>query len=240
MILCVTPEDLARRAADGPGGRLIQIFGDRQVPWDGPCGHVVRQLAEDDNGTHFHEADQYQIFLEGEGRIGGHAVGIGSVHYADGFSGYGPITTDLRGCTYYTLRAAHDTSRHLLPAEVALTRGRKAGQKVGAILPDSSAEPVQTLFERPDGVTAAQVEGPAGELLADVPAPGGRFWVVMAGSVWFEGRECPRGSCLWIGEGEIRPAMTAGPQGATAAVLAFAPVRSQAERGARTWSREAA
>jgi len=236
MIICVTPEDMARDRAPKFDGRLVELFGDRNLPWDGPSGHLVNQRAADANPPHFHEADQYQLFIAGEGRVGGHAVAPGSVHYADGFSGYGPIVAAPEGCSYLTLRAAHDTSSHKLPEEAALAQGRKGRQHMGAFdLSDGRQPGVETLFERADGVATYQVDAAPGAAVSQPPVVGASYWVVMKGEALVDGHPCPARTCLWVGQGEARPAMTAGPEGVTLAVLCFAPRDSQAARGARTW-----
>jgi len=234
MIICVTPEDLARDRTPKYNGRVTEMFGDRAVPWDGPCGHLVRQRHKDSNPPHFHEADQYQIFVAGEARVGGHQVKAGSVHYSDGYSGYGPIEAGPDGCTYLTLRPVFDTSNHPLPQDAKLARGRKGQQQVAEMdLGDGAREGVATLFQRPDGVGVYQQDAAPGAALPEVPTTGGSYWLVMKGEVAVDGRPCPEGTCLWVGEGETRPAMTAGAEGATVAVMCFAARQSAAARGAK-------
>lgn len=231
MIICMTPEDLARERQWQYGGRMIEMFGDRSSPWDGPCGHLVRQPPDHVIHPHFHEADQYQVFVAGGGHIGGHAVKTGSVHYADGYSGYGPITPDAEGCAYMTLRPSFDTSHHPLPRDAGLARGRSGRQHTAHLdLSRANRRGVDTLFSRPDGVAAYQLDlGPhAPEPALEIA--GGSYWLVMGGSVRIDARPCPAETCLWVGESEARPQIIAGADGATLAVLCFAPSHSRAAR----------
>jgi len=176
------------------------------------------------------------LFIAGEGQVGGHAVATGSVHYADGYSGYGPITTGPQGCSYLTLRPSFDNTRHLLPAEAALAKGRKGRQHNARMNLDAACVPgVIALFERPDGVGAYQVEVAPGAAPASVMLRGGSYWVVMRGEAEIDGQASPPSTCVWVGEGEAPPAIIAGPDGVTIAVLGFADRRSQTARGARTW-----
>jgi len=232
MIICLTPEDRARDRKPQYGGRLIEMFGDRSSPWDGPCGHLVRQKAEDTVTPHFHEADQYQVFVAGSGRIGGHEVRTGSVHYADAYSGYGPIVPAAGGCSYMTLRPTFDTSHHPLPKEAKLAQGRRGRQHTADLdLSSGDRRGVKTLFRRPDGVAAYQQDAAPHEPLSNIEMTGGAYWLVMAGEVVIDGRPCPAETCLWVGETEDRPEMVAGEEGATVAVLCFADRRSQSARG---------
>ena len=54
--------------------------------------------------THFHTVDQFQYIAFGAGRIGAHDVAAGCVHYADGFTPYGPLRAGTEGYCYLTLR----------------------------------------------------------------------------------------------------------------------------------------
>ena len=233
MIICLTPEDLARERKPQYGGRLIQMFGDRSTPWDGPCGHLVLQKPDDVVHPHFHEADQYQVFVKGDGRIGGHEVRVGSIHYADCYSGYGPIVPNAEGCAYMTLRPTYDTTHHSLPKEAKLAQGRRGRQhRADMDLSSADRHGVEALFQRPDGVAAYQQDAAPHEPLPTIEMTGGSYWLVMRGSVQIDGRACPSETCLWVGEGETRPDMIAGDDGATVAVLCFADSRSREARNA--------
>jgi len=233
MIICMTPEDLARDRKPQYGGRMIEMFGDRSSPWEGPCGHLVRQKAEDIVAPHFHEADQYQVFVAGSGRIGGHEVRTGSVHYADAYSGYGPIVPNAEGCSYMTLRPTFDKSHHPLPQEAILARGRRGRQHTADMdLSSGAREGVDTLFHRPDGMAAYQQDVGPHQPLPKIEMAGGSYWLVMRGGVVIDGRPCPAETCLWVGEAENRPEMIAGEDGATVAVLCFADRRGHAGRSA--------
>ena len=231
MIICVTPEDLARDRKPQYSGKMIEMFGDRSTPWEGPCGHRVFQTSEDIVAPHFHEADQYQVFVSGGGRIGGHEVKTGSIHYADAFSGYGPIVPAAEGCSYMTLRPTFDKSHHPLPKEAHLAGGRRGRQHMADMdLSSGGREGIDTLFRRPDGVAAYQQNAGPNQPLPGLEIAGGSYWLVVNGSVAIDGRQCPADTCLWVGEGEPRPEMITGDDGATVAILCFADRRSAAGR----------
>lgn len=231
MVITITPEDCARDRTPLYGGRVVELFGDRSRPWDGPCGHLVHQRASDDNPTHFHEADQFQIFVAGSGSLGGHAVKPGFIHYADGYRAYGPIVADERGCSYVTLRPSFDTSHHMVSESAALARGRKGGQKIGQVDLSPAAMPgLKTIFFRDDGVAAYQQVVSAGESVEPVEVKGGSFGLILKGEAWIDGRLCSEGSCVWVGEGEACPPMMAGKDGLVLALLCCASAEAQAGR----------
>src|SRR3954463_3601109 len=58
---------------------------------------------------HFHGIDQFQVFVDGTGRLGHHEVRPLSVHYTNSHTGYGPIEAGPQGLSYYVLRPSFDT-----------------------------------------------------------------------------------------------------------------------------------
>ena len=65
---------------------------------------------------HFHQADQYQVIVQGGGRLGTHDVGTVAVHYTDAWSAYGPIVAADEGISWFTLRNAWDSGARYMPA----------------------------------------------------------------------------------------------------------------------------
>jgi hypothetical protein len=64
---------------------------------------------------HFHQADQYQVVVQGGGRLGHHDVGTVAVHYTDAWSAYGPIVAADEGIAWFTLRNAWDSGARYMP-----------------------------------------------------------------------------------------------------------------------------
>lgn len=98
-------------------------LGQRHAIKDGPQAYLAVQC---DPGSeiypHFHDVDQFQIFVGGGGRIGANAAEPVTVQYADAFSPYGPIIAGERDIAYFTFRLSHATGgwrmpghRHLMP-----------------------------------------------------------------------------------------------------------------------------
>jgi hypothetical protein len=55
--------------------------------------------------THYHDVDQFQVIVSGDGTLGKHAVRFGSVHFARAHTPYGPITGGDHGIAWLTIRA---------------------------------------------------------------------------------------------------------------------------------------
>src|SRR4051794_7124150 len=75
---------------------------------------------------HFHQADQYQVIVQGGGRLGVHDVGTVAVHYTDAWSAYGPIVAADEGIAWFTLRNAWDPGARYMPASRDQLRAARA------------------------------------------------------------------------------------------------------------------
>ena len=66
------------------------------------------QLAHTIIPSHFHAVNQFQVVVEGEGTLGKRAVYPWTVHYTNGFTGYGPLCAAAAGMAFFTLRNRWD------------------------------------------------------------------------------------------------------------------------------------
>src|SRR5437016_11249689 len=92
-----------------------------------PQGFLVIQPPGAVTPAHFHEPNQFQVFVEGDGRIGAHPVKPLTVQYANGHTPYGPIVATDAGIRYFTLRQRWDAGAKYLPA--ARDKLVKGGQR---------------------------------------------------------------------------------------------------------------
>ena len=83
-----------------------------------PQSYLIQQLPGVINPLHFHQQNQFQVFIEGSGSFGKHAVEPYIVHYAGAFTGYGPIVAGATGLHYLTLRSSRDPGAKFLPAQM--------------------------------------------------------------------------------------------------------------------------
>jgi hypothetical protein len=145
---------------------------------------------------HFHPVRQYQIFTKWTGSFGQHPVKPGTVHYADEYSPYGPITAGPDGVEFFTLRCAGTFETFFMP-ESRDDMPMRAGRSISALAEPSAdrdrehrTDPsVNELFTpSDDGLHAYAVHlGPHGtQTIRPRPDVSG-YWVVMAGSLIHEG-----------------------------------------------------
>ena len=198
-----------------------------------PQGFLVEQPPGSVTPPHFHETDQFQVFVGGSGQMGKRTAQPVAVHYAGGHTPYGPIAAGDDGVQYFTLRRHWDPGakympqsrdrlrrgprRHRLSDSISLTNGgrdRSGGTSV-------ALRTIMPLEE--DGLAAYLLRLGANEA-ADAPDPaggGGQYHVVVGGSMVDGDQTLPRLSCHFVTADEAAARVTAGPDGLDLLVLQF-------------------
>ncbi len=204
-------------------------FGQGHQVLPGPQAYLADHL---DDGSqiypHFHDIDQFQVFVGGKGKMGKHEVCPVTIHYADGYSPYGPIVATSKGLSYFTLRLASASGGWRMPGNRHLMPG-KAGRTFSTTFDDYAKAPARrgqvvcsTLREAaPDGLEVIGIRiGPDTDASGDAPA-GGQYVIVCSGSLRHEGKVLPLNSLLFLATGEPAPGFSAGPAGAVLLVLQY-------------------
>ena len=102
---------------DGLEADVSRYFGttaaDKNAPAPGlgvlfPVAYRVHQGPGTVSQPHFHQANQFQVFVEGEGFFGKQPVRAVRAQYAQAFTPYGPIVAGDPGLSYLTLRNGWD------------------------------------------------------------------------------------------------------------------------------------
>jgi hypothetical protein len=187
---------------------------------------------------HFHQADQFQVVVQGGGRLGLHDVASVAVHYTDAWSAYGPIVAADDGIAWFTLRNSWDSGARYMPGAREQLRSARAQQfqhreKTAAPMPAvSSAElarigriaSLPVIEQGGDGMATWRYRLPADAAFIgpDPSEGGGQFWIVLAGSVSTGGSALlPINSCLFVAPDDAALATTAGSDGAEMLCLQF-------------------
>ena len=90
-----------------------------------PQGFLVDQPAGAVTQPHFHSHPQFQLVVDGSGRLGKHDVGFLDLHYVNGHTPYGPVAAG-DGLLYFTLRRYWDAGAKYMPASRdLLVKGRQ-------------------------------------------------------------------------------------------------------------------
>ena len=196
-----------------------------------PMAYLVSQSADSTVNAHYHQADQFQVFVGGSGRIGVHAVQPLTVHFAGAHSPYGPLVAGGAGLQYLTLRRSWDPGAQWMP-ESAPTLRQMAGRRQraatsapvgcdGPLPRQAGASRVHPLLE--DGLAGAWLIelGPGAGYVARGAAD--RFAFVQAGQARSGESVLATGACLFAGADEKEVGFIAGDVGARIVLAQFDP-----------------
>jgi hypothetical protein len=217
--------------------------GDAVPSGDGlyPMAFLVEKEAGAIVHPHFHQADQYQVIVQGSGRLGVHDVASVAIHYTDAYSAYGPIITADEGIAWFTLRNTWDPGARYMPAARQQLREARAKHQhreatCGPLPPLSDAE-LAALTEASGGAVIEETRDGLGSWRYTVPAlgtatgpypatGGGQFWLVASGSARISGGALlPPQSCIFVAPDDAAAKLTAGPAGADLICMQF-PTRA--------------
>ena len=197
-----------------------------------PQGFLVQQPPGSVTLPHFHEVNQFQVFVGGEGRLGKRTAGPLTVQYAGAHSPYGPIAAGDGGVTYFTLRAAWDPGAKYMPQSRGRLRpgprrqtlgGPVAPVAAGALRDLTRPETVPLIAREADGMAAWLMRLGAGAT-APVPDPadgGGQYHVVIGGALDRGEESMPVLSCLYVTLDEPPYTARAGDAGLELLILQF-------------------
>lgn len=175
-----------------------------------PNAYRVCQVAGAVLHPHYHQADQFQVFVSGSGRIGTHAVEAVTVHFASAFSPYGPIVAGPAGLEYLTLRRRFDPGAQWMPDAAPRLRelsGRVHRSHTSGLV--ATCAPT-TPADGQSLVTALMEYTVAEALLVDLgsaaswcpTAAADSFLYVLSGTVDVAGQSLPAESCLFASREE--------------------------------------
>lgn len=211
---------LEREGRDGTRQVSMNYIGSAGRHERGPQAVLNERTGRYVIEPHFHEVDQFQIFVRGNATLGRQPVCPVTVHYTDAYTPYGPIVCDEGGMAFYNLRPRADIGAHWMPGSEAELH-RRAGRHrtvtfgVGGGGAASGCERQDVIPMQPDGLRAVNtVAAPGWESEPEVAAGGGRYELVLFGSVEARGEALPAGSLMFTHAGERVPGWRAGAEGA--------------------------
>jgi hypothetical protein len=227
VVVVRTPEQVAsaRWLHEESGCHVTPFIGSPADDGKQPQGYLVENPPDFLIRPHFHGANQFQVMVGGSGSIGRQGLGVGYLHYVDGFTPYGPIQVGHEGLDFLTLRQNSYAGIHYMPGskdEMKVKAGRNRVAELNLSAPRTTHQ--RRIVEEPDGLAIVELGAAQGDLLPE-PEPavghGGAYLVVMAGEL-VRGRErCSARSLFWIGPNDAWPKLQGGLDGALVAFLGF-------------------
>lgn len=203
------------------------------VDGSGPQAFLATQHPNWTLPVHYHLQEQFQVVVDGGGKLGPHTLQPLMVHYSSREAGYGPIVAGPDGLKYLTLRAVSDTGAWYLPESRDKMRRNlpKRQLHAGPWLVSPSADLASRHEPIVDTVIAPDAQGLAGWIVRLGPGQatsepqhaggGGRYLIVAAGAIELRGRTLRRLACTFASPDEPAVQIVAGDTGAEVLVLQY-------------------
>lgn len=213
---------------DGLESSVVRYFGltasaaPKEPPQVGTL-YPVAFCVEQDPGTvsepHFHQANQFQVFVEGGGFLGKAPIRPVTVQFAQAYTPYGPIVAGSEGIAYLTLRNGWDPGALYMPG--AREQLKAFEKKPRAVV--ANADDGVVIAPEEDGLAAWRHRAAPGASICgpDPGSGGGQYWVCLAGEDVSPAARMQRLSCLFLSHDEPARTATAGPDGLDMLVLQF-------------------
>lgn len=199
--------------------------------------HPVAFLIEQDPRTslksHFHDANEFQLFIAGDGLFEKKVIKPLSLHYASAYNPYGPIDAGNSGLSYFTFRDGRDLGPHFMPEERNLLRTQRRSTRTAFVenidnvrrFRDATSNQIDCvqLFPLEDDGFGAPIYYLPPNVGFVGPASGrsaGRWFCVLVGSIGLAEHRLDEHSCAFMSPDKAT-AITAGPSGATVMTLQF-------------------
>lgn len=219
-----------RLLPDGAGVWVSPVFPGAETTPARPMALLVEQPPHTTIPSHFHTVNQFQVVIAGQGTLGKRLVEPWTVHYTNGFTGYGPLCAGAEGMAFFTLRNRWDAGAQYFPASQSFMKPAPKRHYIASVRPGSvalhglaQATCDSLLVREDDGLAAWCLRlGPQGCLQAPDPTQGGgQYLLVASGTLLHDGTALTRGACLYISADHSAYALHSGPDGLEALVLQF-------------------
>jgi hypothetical protein len=216
--------------------RVSDFMGGSGKIQPGPQIYLVEMLDNESRiDPHFHDTDQFQVIVQGDGVIGMNKVKRFDFHYADAFAGYGPIIAHEHGLAYQTVRINCGSGFWQVPQNKS-RRGRNFMTSFDVVnIPSEGKVERDVLRSRyGDGLAAFGLRlGPNARGQGEVSDGGGQIVLVFTGFLQHAGKLLQPNSVIWVEAGEEPAKFQAGPEGAALLIMQFPkPTDREGSRGA--------
>jgi hypothetical protein len=197
-----------------------------------PEAYLIEQDANQDVQSHFHEQPEFQLIVDGTGSLGRNAVTPITMHYANAYTGYGPISAGPQGISYVTLRPMRDNGAMWLPED--REKMKRAPKKFFHSAPIASltasermrlsAPIVATIADEGEGLGAWKIVcGPHQSVMAASPSlGGGQYLFLHQGSAQLNAKPMSAIAYAFASADEAPVNIRSGADGAELLVMQFA------------------
>lgn len=226
-----------RQVPTGTAWRTNFITPDENNP-DSAQAFLVEGTPGREIRSHFHDNDQYQVIVSGDGVLGKHRLQVNAVHFSRRHTPYGPIVFGQQ-MGFLTLRAQKDPGAQYLDDPATMTKlksleNRKPWQatelpKFEPATPDAALHVFNELKDEEGLASFSMSVAPNAKALAPDPADSnGQYLIIVRGSLHYEGKEYKALSVAFIKPQEGAFELVAGADGLDVLVLHFPRTIAQA------------
>lgn len=195
----------------------------------GPVAYLVEQSAGSSVAGHYHQVDEFQLFVASDGAFGSTPLSGLHLHYAAAFTPYAPISAGRELLRYFTLRRGFDPGAQWMPEskDRLLAHKRPFRAHVAPVRVEAQAAgtaSVTVLMEPDASGIGAWVYGLGAGASVQAPAPrdgGGEFLLVLEGGCTIDGADAARFDIAHLDAREDAPRLAAGDAGACVLVVRF-------------------
>ena len=197
-----------------------------------PQGFLVYQPPGSVTPPHFHETNQFQVFVAGSVKLGKHFASPLTVQYANSHTPYGPIEAGINGVRYFTLRQRWDPGAKYMPQSRERLRKGNQRTRIKANIPVSSedqrrkrvsatCEPI--IDNETDGLGASIYYcGASNHLTLPNPSEsGGQYLVVASGAMSYNSEFYEQWSTIYVTRDEEAFEVHTGQEGLDLLLLQF-------------------
>jgi len=216
---------------------------------EGTPGRVIK--------PHFHDYDQYQVIVSGDGLMGKHQLTVNAVHYSRAHTPYGPILFG-EGMGFLTLRAHKDGGAQYLDDPEKREKLDKINNrhpfqvteapKFEAVTSGTALHAFNEIKDEQGLSSYSMSVAPNTKGVAPDPADtNGQYLIIVRGSLIYQGKEYKALTVAFVKPEEGRLELAAGAEGLDVLVLHFprvgasvqaAPAKPQVAKsapGTRVW-----
>ena len=201
-----------------------------------PIAYLVEQGSNMTNPGHYHQADQFQVFLSQGGKFGVKPIDMLTVHYATAFSPYAPIQAAEEKVVYLTLRNGWDPGARWMPQFKEELKASKlphrsgVGKKpavfgeTGGVAELTTLDQQEIIPSSEDGMASTLYQCPAGtQITGPEPSSGaGQYWLVVKGECDFGGRKLEHYGLSFVAPSEQAVVIRATDQPVAILMMQFA------------------
>ena len=197
---------------------------------DSPQGFLIESSPNRLLRTHFHEVDQFQVIVAGDGTLAKHDLTYGGVHFARAFTPYGPIMNGKGGLSFLTLRSRRDPEyAQFIPECRERLNGVKRNPWQITRLPEFASttngctvKPLEGMNDDSGLSALAYTMAPGtSQLGPDPAATDGQYIVVLGGTVVHDGKTLRGLAVGFVHRTEAAYRLQAGAEGAKVLILSF-------------------